>query len=108
MVRQYVLAAKWLADQEKDLSAAYRVWARSGVPFAAFKEDWAGESVRYRDSPLVDAYVVARYKTSIADAKRLGLIRTAFDFEPWVDRSFLDQVLKEEKLEGFWKPRTLP
>ncbi|WP_437571814.1 hypothetical protein [Sorangium sp. So ce542] len=60
------------------------------------------------DSPLVDAYVVARYKTSIADAKRLGLIRATFDFEPWVDRSFLDQVLKEEKLEGFWKPRPAP
>ncbi|WP_437318407.1 ABC transporter substrate-binding protein [Sorangium sp. So ce385] len=108
VVRQYVLAAKWLADQDKDLSEAYRLWARSGTPFASFKEDWAGESAREKDSPLVDAYVVARYKTSIADAKRLGLIRATFDFEPWVDRSFLDQVLKEEKLEGFWKPRPAP
>ncbi|WP_437554843.1 hypothetical protein WME97_22655 [Sorangium sp. So ce367] len=56
----------------------------------------------------MDAYVVAPYKASIADARRLGLIRTTFDFEPWVDRSFLDQVLREEKLESFWKPRALP
>jgi hypothetical protein len=49
-------------------------------------------------------YTVARYKSSIVDAKRYGLIKNTFDFEPWVDASFLNAVLKEENLDGFWKP----
>jgi len=24
---------------------------------------------------------------------------------PWIDSSFLDQVLKEEHLENYWRPR---
>jgi sulfonate transport system substrate-binding protein len=78
------------------------LWTKSGVPFASFKEDNSGQSLRYTLSPLVDPYLVARYKTSIGDAKRYGLIRDTFEFEPWVDTSFLEAVLKEEKLENFW------
>ena len=104
LVRQYVLASKWLADQEKDPSEAYRLWAKSGTPFSIYKEDWGGESIKEKNSPLVDPYTIARYKSSIADAKRYGLIKNSFEFEPWVDTSFLNAVLKDEKLEGFWKP----
>ena len=103
-VRQYVLASKWLADQEGDPSQAYRLWSKSGTPFSIFKEDWSGESIKEKNSPLIDPYVVARYKNSITDAKRYGLIKNTFDFDTWVDSSFLNAVLKEEKLEGFWKP----
>jgi len=103
-VRQYVLASKWLADQEKDPTEAYRLWSKSGTPFSIFKEDWSGESIKEKNSPLIDPYVIARYKNSINDAKRYGLIKNTFDFESWVDPSFLNAVLKEEHLEGFWKP----
>jgi len=102
ILRNYVRTAKWLAEHEQDPSEAYRLWTKSGVPFSSFKEDNAGQSLRYTLSPLVDPYLVARYKTSIGDAKRYGLIRDTFQFEPWVDTSFLEAVLKEEKLENFW------
>jgi sulfonate transport system substrate-binding protein len=105
VVRQYVQASKWFADQERDPSEAYRLWSRSGVPFSNFKEDWQGESVRDRSSPLVDAALIARYKKNVADAKRYGLIRNTFDVDAWVDTSILSEVLKEEKLEGYWKPQ---
>jgi sulfonate transport system substrate-binding protein len=107
ILRSYVLAAKWLVEREQDPSAAYRLWSKSGVPFASFKEDNAGQSLRETLSPLVDPYLIARYKNSIADAKKYGLIRDSFAFEPWVDTSFLEAVLKEEKLEDFW-PRQQP
>jgi len=107
IVRQYVLAAKWVADNEQNPADAYRLWTKSGVPFASFKEDSRGQSLRYALSPLVDPYLIDRYKHSIADAKRYGLIRNDFQFEPWVDTSFLEAVLKEEKLESFW-PRQQP
>jgi sulfonate transport system substrate-binding protein len=102
-VRSYVRGAKWLAEREQNPTEAFKLWTRSGFPFSAFREDWQGVSVKQSTSPLIDPYLTTRYKRSISDAKKYGLIRTAFEFEPWVDRSFLDQVLKEEHLEGFWK-----
>lgn len=107
ILRQYVRAAKWLADQEQNPADAYKLWTKSGTPFASYKEDNAGLSLRQTLSPLVDPYLVARYKNSIGDAKRYGLIRNEFQFESWVDTSFLEAVLKEEKLENFW-PRQQP
>lgn len=105
IVRNYVLAAKWISDHDKDLGDAFRLWSKSGTPFSNFKEDWSGESARDKASPLVDPYLVARYKKNVADAKRYGLIRETFEIEPWFDTSFLQQVLKEEKLEGVWRPQ---
>jgi sulfonate transport system substrate-binding protein len=103
IVRDYVLAAKWITDHQQDLGEALRLWSKSGTPFSNFKEDWSGESIRDKASPLVDPYLVSRYKKNVADAKKYGLIRNTFEIEPWLDTSFLDQVLKEEKLEGEWR-----
>jgi len=103
-VRTYVRAAKWLADRESKPTEVFKLWTRSGTPFSAFREDWEGQSIKAANSPLIDPYVASRYTRSITDAKRYGLIRQTFDFESWADRRFLDQVLKEEHLEGFWKP----
>ncbi|MEY2934258.1 MAG: hypothetical protein RL033_5007, partial [Pseudomonadota bacterium] len=61
-----------------------------------------GEQIKEKASPLLDAYLASRYEGSIADAKRYGLIRSAFDFKPWVDASFLEQVLQEQGLSTYW------
>jgi sulfonate transport system substrate-binding protein len=103
-VRAYVRAAKWVADRESNPKEVFNVWTRSGTPFSNFREEWKNESLKDRNSPLIDAYVTDRYKRSISDAKKYGLIRNSFEFEPWVDTSFLKEVLKEEHLEGFWQP----
>jgi sulfonate transport system substrate-binding protein len=104
VLRQYVLAAKQLTEKEGDPAEIYRLWSKSGVPFSSFKEDWAGETFASKASPLIDPYLISRYQRSIADAKKYGLIRSSFPFEPWVDTSFLEQILKEENLQNLWKP----
>lgn len=104
VVKVYVKAAKWLGDHQQDPSEAFQLWTRSGQRFSDFKEDWQGELIKERASPLLDPYVVGRYTGAIADAKRYGLIRTPFDFQPWVDASFLTQVLAEESLKEYWTP----
>ena len=103
-VRTYVRAAKYLADREAKPTDLFKLWTRSGTPFSAFREDSEGQSLKAANSPLIDPYLVSRYTRSIADAKRYGLIRQGFEFESWTGRRFLDQVLKEEHLESFWKP----
>jgi sulfonate transport system substrate-binding protein len=102
VVKVYVRAAKWLADHQQDPSEAYQLWSRSGQRFSDFKEDWQGELIKEKANPLIDPYLEARYQGAIADAKRYGLIRTAFELKPWIDASFLQQVLQEEGLNGYW------
>jgi hypothetical protein len=56
-------------------------------------------------SPKVDDYLRNRYRSSIEDAYKFHLIRKPFDFDSWVDSSFLDQVLQEQQLAGLWPAR---
>jgi sulfonate transport system substrate-binding protein len=107
IVRSYVLASKWLVDHQEDPAEAYRLWSKSGTPFSSFKEDFSGQAFRAQLSPLIDDYLIARYKISVGDAKKYGLIRKTFEVESWVDATFLEQVLKEEKLESFWPRQKL-
>ncbi len=53
-------------------------------------------------SPLLDDYLVSEYKAHIDQAKQYGLIRRSFGFDPWIDRSFLTQALKDLHLEHEW------
>ncbi len=105
VIKTLVLAAKWLADRESDPQPVYQLWTRTGFTFASYKEDWAGESLKYKLSPLIDPYVRARYTFQIGEAKRLGLVRRTFEFAEFVDTSLLDAALKELGLGEFWAPR---
>jgi sulfonate transport system substrate-binding protein len=105
VVKTIVLAAKWLAEREGDAQPVYQLWTRSGSTFSSYKEDWTGESLKYKLSPLLDPYIYARYNVQIGAAHRLGLTRRTFDFAEFADPSFLNEVLRELKLEGYWAPR---
>jgi sulfonate transport system substrate-binding protein len=105
VVKTLVLAAKWLAEQENQPQPVFQLWTRTGFTFSSYKEDYAGESLKYKLSPLLDPYIYARYEFQIAEAKRLGLVRNTFDFSDFVDARFLTAVLKELNLTNFWQPR---
>lgn len=104
VVKQLVIAAKWLSDLESNPSAVYQIWAKSGTRFTDFKEDNKGQSLKALSSPLLDPYHVSQYKRQITEAKRFGLIRNTFEYEAWPDLHFLNEVLKELQLESFWSP----
>lgn len=105
IVRAYVKIAKWVTDHENSPNEVFQLFTKSGIPYSAFKEDWGGELYKVKVSPLVDPYLKARYTNSIQEAYKYKLIRQTFDVGSWIDTSFLDQVVKEEQLEGYWPPR---
>jgi sulfonate transport system substrate-binding protein len=76
-----VKAARWLAETPN--TQIFQLWTKSGSTFSSFREDWQGEDVKYKTSPLVDPYVTARYKLQIEEAKRLNLLRETFSFDQW-------------------------
>lgn len=104
VVKQIVLAAKWISDNEANPTPVFQLWTKSGVPFSAYKEDRVGQSLKVIASPLIDAYVVAQYEKNINEAKRFGLIKETFNFRATVDDSFLKAALKELNLENYWAP----
>ena len=105
VVKQVVIAAQWLAESEKEPTPIFQLWTKSGFTFSSFKEDWKGEDIKYRTSPLIDAYIASRYKLQIEEAQRFKLTRAGFSFEEWTDLRFLNQALKELGLSSYWKPR---
>jgi sulfonate transport system substrate-binding protein len=103
VIKQLVIAAKWISDQDKSPAPVFQLWAKSGVPFSNYKEDNLGQSLKVLSSPLIDPYLTSQYKQQIAGAKRYGLIKTSFDFDAWADTRFLRQALKELGLENYWE-----
>jgi sulfonate transport system substrate-binding protein len=105
VLKVFVQTAKWIAEQDANPTPLLQLWTKSGFTFSSFKEDWKGESFKYKLSPLIDPFVVARYTEQIELAHRFGLVKNKFDFESWVDRSFQQRALKELGLENLWPPR---
>ncbi len=101
LVNVWVKAAYW-SSQEKNRTQIFQLWTKSGVPFSNFKEDFEGRELRVLFSPLLDDYLVGRYKQAVADARKHNLIRSHVDVDGWIDRRFLDRALKELGLEGYW------
>jgi sulfonate transport system substrate-binding protein len=104
VVKQLVLAAKWISEQENSPTPVYQLWAKSGYPYSAFKEDTKGQSLKVLSSPLIDPYITAQYKQQINDAKRFALIKNTYDYDGWTDTRYLTAALKELGLENYWEP----
>lgn len=102
VVNKLVESAKWLSDQDANPAPVYQQWAKSGVQFSNYKEDFGPGALKLRSSPLIDEYFTSQYKRAISDAKRFGLIKNDIAFDSWVEPKFLNQALKAQKLEAYW------
>jgi len=90
------------ASIDANQNEIFEGWSLSGFPKETFEEDIAGDKLSYRLNPLIDDYIVARYKEQAAAAKSYGLIKTDVDVDSWFERKYLDQALKDLHLEHFW------
>ncbi len=101
VVDAFVRAARFGAD-ESNRNAVFALWAKSGFPEKAFAEDFADERLAHRLTPLIDPYVVTRYRTLAARVHQYGLIRRDIDVDSWFEPKYLDAALKDQHLEQFW------
>lgn len=107
VVKQLVIASKWISDHDANPTPVFQLWTKSGVQFANYKEDYAGTSLKLSASPLIDPYIVSQIKAKVTLAKNFALIKNTFDFESLIDRRFLNKALKDTGLEGYW-PQVSP
>lgn len=104
VVDVFVRGARWSSD-EKNRSALFDVWARSGTPAASWAAEFDQQSLAVRNSPLVDDFVISRYKAVVADALKLKLIRREVSIDDWFDTRYLQNALKKQGLENYWTPQ---
>lgn len=102
LVKAVLKSARWGSD-EANREEVFQLWARTGTAkIEQWKEDYAGQPLRVRLSPLFDPFLTARYKDAVEHAYQFRLIRNRFDIDSWIDRSFLNASLKELKLDSYW------
>ncbi|MEX3925118.1 ABC transporter substrate-binding protein [Paraburkholderia sp. BR10936] len=103
VVTTFVEGARWSSD-ESNRDALFKLWAKSGVPYSSWQAEFAGQSLEDRNSPLLDPFFVARYKTVAQDALKLRLIRQPVDVDGWIEPKYLDTALHTLHLEHYWTP----
>ncbi|HEY9066716.1 MAG TPA: ABC transporter substrate-binding protein [Burkholderiaceae bacterium] len=101
VVTTVVKAARAYSD-EQQRGELFAQWGKAEYPENIWREDFIGQPLRVRLSPLLDPFLVARYKDAAAEAFNLKLTRSKPEVESWFDRRYLNAALKELKLEGYW------
>lgn len=77
-------------------------WGKAEYPDKVWREDFIGQPLRVRLSPLLDPFLVARYRDAAEESYRLKLIRKVPEVDSWFDRRWLAASLKAQRLENFW------
>ncbi|QSI31376.1 nitrate ABC transporter substrate-binding protein [Variovorax sp. RKNM96] len=101
IVNTLVKVARRYSD-ESQRDEVFAQWGKAEVAEKYWREDFIGQPLRTRLSPLLDPFLVQRYKDSAEQALALKLVRGKAEIDSWFDRSFLDASLRELKLENYW------
>jgi sulfonate transport system substrate-binding protein len=64
--------------------------------------DYAGESLKERANPLLDAFYVANVNRGIQFSIDNKLIKSGFDVDTWIDHKNLEAALGALGYAGFW------
>lgn len=102
LVRQIVRAAQWASEESRRQELLQLYAEASGQPLLVYQKEFEGENLKARTSPRFDEAYRAGYKGVVADGLKLGLIRTPVDVDAWIEPRFVEQALKDLKLETHW------
>lgn len=101
VVNVLVKEAAWSSD-ESIRNDIFKQWSKTGVGFSNYKEDYTGIPLKTRQSPLIDEFFLNHYRTGVQASLEYKLIRKSFDVDAWFETKYLNQALRDLKLEGFW------
>jgi sulfonate transport system substrate-binding protein len=101
VVTAVVRSALW-SSEESNRDALFKLWTHSGVPYSTWQAEFAGQSVKLRNSPLLDPFFVGRYQAVAQEALALKLIRQPVQTDTWFEPVYLDHALQALKLQNYW------
>ncbi len=85
VVTAIVKAAYW-SSEEANREALFEIWARSGRPASVYRADFEGQTLKYRDTPLLDDYLIAQYRFQAQQAQAVWPCPQGCQHR-WLDRS---------------------
>lgn len=103
VVTAFVQAAQWSSD-EKNRAALFSLWAKSGTPVESWEDEFHGQQLKERESPLIDPFYIARYQKVADEALALHLIRTPVKVDGWFETKYIDHALQTLGLQKTWQP----
>lgn len=101
IVRTSVRVADWASD-EANREALFASWARSGHPVENFRDDFEGQALAHRNSPVIDDFLRRQYQVQAEQALEYRLVRRAVDTAGWWDTRYVDAALAELNLGKRW------
>jgi len=102
IVDAFVKAAKWSSD-EPNRAALFELWHKSGTAIPVLEEYFKGDTLAYRNSPLIDDLLVSQYTEQAAKSKEFGLIRRDIDLKGWFEPKYLDSAIERLGFKNFWQ-----
>ncbi len=102
VVDAFVKAAKWSSD-EPNRAALFELWHKSGTAIPILEEYFKGDTLSYRNSPLLDDLLVSQYTEQAAKSKEFGLIRRDVDLKGWFEPKYLESAIDRLGLKSFWQ-----
>lgn len=105
IVTRLVKVAHW-STQEANRETQYQLWTRNGNnTYLDYKKVWGRvKDLRERINPLIDPYYTSSIARAIEETKKYRLTRREVSTEGWVKLDYLNNALRELKLEKYWTP----
>jgi sulfonate transport system substrate-binding protein len=101
IVKGLVAAAHW-SSEEANRDALMDLWAKSGTPASVFRYDFADQLLKYRNTPIIDPFLIEQYRVQAKQAKEFGLVRRDIEVNSWFEPRYLEQALKDLGLVNYW------
>jgi sulfonate transport system substrate-binding protein len=108
VVNRLVKVAHW-SSQDANREQQYQWWTRSGTnAYLDNKKEWDRvKDLRTRHSPLLDDFYKAKIQKSIAETRQYRLTRRDTPFEGWLEPKYLNNALRELKLENYFPSQSV-
>lgn len=103
IVTQVIKVAHW-STLEANRETQYQFWTRSGTnAYIDNKKEWdRAKDLRVRHNPLLDDYYTASIQKAIAETRKYKLTRRDVSLDGWLEPKYLNNALRELKLETYW------
>lgn len=102
LINVLVQNAAYLTEPQNQAPYNQLMAEQSAIPAQLFEQESAGDDLKFRDSPRIDAFLRASLQDSVDQAKALGLIRRPFTATDWVEPRFVDAAVQQQKLDALW------
>ncbi|BCM24333.1 nitrate ABC transporter substrate-binding protein [Methyloradius palustris] len=103
IANSYVRASYWIS-QDKNREQYIKEYASQVQPESVIRRDYDNDSVSWKDrwSPLYDQALTEHYRRSVAYARESGLIQNDIDLGKLLNPRFVNQAIKDLKIDNYW------